>query len=588
MASTPEWIRDEEARFFLEPGPVRQRQYEALRAYFVQGLPAAEAGRRFGYSPGSFHILVHRFRRGRVADFFRDVPHGPKTQPKKDRVRELLVALRKQSLSVYDIHRVLRERGEQLSVTAITEVLRDEGFGRLPRRRDEERPREPRPERAAVADVRNFSLAPRTFESQFGALFLFLPMLVRLDLEGLARRCGLPGSKMIPAAHALRSALALKLAGVGRKSHVMDLVFDEGLALYSGLNCTPKTTYLSQYSSAIDHRKVLDLTRAWLHALDQEKLVDGMSFNLDFHPIPFFGGDEFIERHYLSRRSRRQESVLCFLANDADSRVFCYSNADLRKGEEKDEILRFVEFWEQTRGSVPPHLAFDSTLTTYGNLRRLHQKGIVFLTLRRRDPSVVREIANQPRGAWRTVTLDVPHRKYRTPKVIDQRVVVARYDKTDPLRQLLVKDLGHEQPTVILTNDFTSKPKALITRYAQRMLIENGLADAVNFFHLDSLSSAVALKVDFDVLLTVIASALYRLLARRLKGYERATAAQVFRRFLHSPAEIAVTPEAVIVTLPKRAHNPILVASGLLDDRTPIPWWNGRRLQIAVRGMPVS
>ena len=168
-------------------------------------------------------------------------------------------------------------------------------------------------------------------------------------------------------------------------------------------------------------------------------------------------------------------------------------------------------------------------------------------------------------------------------KVIDQRVIIRRYHATEPLRQILVKDLGHEKPTVILTNDFKSTPKALISRYARRMLIENGLADAVDFFHLDSLSSAVALKVDFDVLLTVMASALYRLLARRLKGYERATAAQVFRRFLRAPAQIEVGPERVLVTLPKRAHNPILVASGLLDQRTPIPWWGGRTLEIRVQ-----
>jgi len=583
MSSAPEPIRDDEARFFLEPGPVRQRQYEALRAYFVQGLPAAEAGKLFGYTPGSFHILVHRFRHGQLGDFFRDVPHGPKTQPKKDRVRDLVAALRKQNHSVYDIHRLLRERGEELSATAIGEVLKDEGFGRLPRRRDAERPQAPRPERAAVANVSDFSLAPRRIETQYGALFLFLPMLLRLDLAGIAERCALPGSKMIPAAHALRSMLALKLAGTDRKSHVMDLVFDEGLALFSGLNCTPKATYLSQYSSSVDHRQVLDLTRAWLTALAGEKLLAGDSFNLDFHPIPFFGEDAFIERHYLSRRSRRQESVLCFLATDAESRVFCYSNADLRKGEEKDEVLRFVDFWEKTHGARPAHLAFDSTLTTYGNLRKLDDKGIRFLTLRRRDSAVVREIANQPRGAWRTVTLDVPHRKYRTPKVIDQRIVIPRYDRTAEIRQLLVKDLGHEQPTVVLTNDFKSSAKQLITRYARRMLIENGLADAVHFFHLDSLSSAVALKVDFDVLLTVMASALYRLLARKLKGYDRATSGQIFRRFLHAPAQIEIDPHRVLVTLPKRAHNPILVASGLLDERAKIPWWHGRSLEIRVR-----
>ena len=85
------------------------------------------------------------------------------------------------------------------------------------------------------------------------------------------------------------------------------------------------------------------------------------------------------------------------------------------------------------------------------------------------------------------------------------------------------------------------------------------------------------------MLLTVMASALYRLLARRLKGYERATAAQLFRRFLHAPARIDIGPERVVVTLPKRAHNPILVASGLLNGRTAIPWWEGRELEIRVR-----
>jgi len=40
-----------EARFFLEPVNALHRQYEALRAYFVDGLSSAEAARRFGYTP---------------------------------------------------------------------------------------------------------------------------------------------------------------------------------------------------------------------------------------------------------------------------------------------------------------------------------------------------------------------------------------------------------------------------------------------------------------------------------------------------------------------------------------------------------
>ena len=386
---------------------------------------------------------------------------------------------------------------------------------------------------------------------------------------------------MIPAAQAVRATLALKLTSTERKSHVMDLVFDEGLALWTGLNVPPKTTFLSQYSSRLGPRRLAALLDGWVQALRGQGVLPGQSFNLDFHSIPSFGADAFVEKHYVSRRSRRQKSVLVFLAQDADTRVLCYCDADLRKGEEAEQILAFVRFWTRQTGQPPPHLVFDSQLTTYRKLAALTAQGITFITLRRRTPKLLREMALHPRSAWRTVELDVPQRLYRTPKVIDQQVHLREYGKA-PLRQLLIKDLGHEQPTVLLTNDAHATPSALIIRYARRMLIENGLADAVNFLHLDALSSAVALNVSFDVWLTTMATGLYRLLALKLRGFERAQPRQIWRRFLKSPAHIRVTATEVVVELPRRTHNPILIASGLLDERTAVPWWNGRRLRFEI------
>lgn len=576
MASPPK-VLTEPARFFLEPELPRHRQYEALRAYFAEGMPSADAARRFGYSPGAFRVLCHAFRRGHRA-FFAAARPGPQLQAKKDPARPVIIALRKQNLSIYDIHDALTQQGHQLSLTAIHEVLRAEGFARLPRRRDEERPQRPRPETAAVADVRHFSVASRRFATAVGGLFIFVPWLVRLAMDDLVQAAGFPGTRMIPAAHAVRAALALKLTSTERRSHVMDLVFDEGLALWAGLNVLPKTTFLSQYSNRLGPRRLTTLLDGWVRTLRAHQAVPGQSFNLDFHSIPFFGADEFIEKHYVSRRSRRQKSVLAFLAQDGDTRVLCYCNADLRKGEEADEVLAFVRFWTRQTGNPPPHLVFDSQLTTYGKLAALNKRGIIFITLRRRTPRLLRELAVQPRGAWRTVHLDVPHRLYQTPKVIDQRVRLTLYGR-ELLRQLFIKDLGHEQPTVLLTNDLRATPATLIIRYARRMLIENGLADAVNFLHVDALSSAVALNVSFDVLLTTIATGLYRLLALKLRGFERAQPRQIWRRFLKSPAHVRVTPTEVVVELPRRAHNPILIASGLLDERIAVPWWNGRQLR---------
>jgi hypothetical protein len=154
-------------------------------------------------------------------------------------------------------------------------------------------------------------------------------------------------------------------------------------------------------------------------------------------------------------------------------------------------------------------------------------------------------------------------------------VKLSGYEGT--LRQLLIRDLGHDEPTILLTNDTTSSLKSIITRYARRMLIENGLADAVSFFHLDALSSAVALNVDFDVLLTVIASGIYRQFAKSLRGYERAQARQISRRFLDSTARVTIAAydKRITVTFPRRAHNPILLDAGIFGPMTEIPWRHG-------------
>ena len=112
------------------------------------------------------------------------------------------------------------------------------------------------------------------------------------------------------------------------------------------------------------------------------------------------------------------------------------------------------------------------------------------------------------------------------------------------------------------------------------MLIENALSDAVRFFHLDALVSAVGLKVDFDMALLVVASGLYRLLARRMRGYADAQARQIFQDLVDMPAQIDITEREVRVEFPRRAHLPIVLASGLCERAVAVPWWNGRSLRL--------
>jgi len=548
-----------------------------LRAFYLERLPSAEVARRFGYSPGAFRVLCHAFRHADLPEFFATAHPGPREQPKKSRAHEQIVALRKRNYSVYEISQALKEQGTPLSATAVREVLAEEGFAPLPRRLDEERPARVGPNAEAVANVQDFTLTEREFTTRMGGLFLFVPDLVRLDGDdALAHGAKLPGSRMIPAAHALRAALALKLWSIERKSHIMALVADEGLALFCGLNVMPKKSFLSEYSSRITPQQVSRLLAGWHAQLAGQELLAGQSLNLDFHSVPYFGEHPVVESHYLSKRSRRQPSILTFLAQDADAQVFCYSNADIRKGEEPEEIFRFIGFWKRRYGTLPQHLVFDSKLTTYDRLDRLDAAGITFITLRRRSPSLLAEIDHLPPSAWRTVNLDVSSRKHRTPRVYEQK---ARPHKRD-FRQFFITDLGHDEPTILLTNDAKSTTKTIITRYAKRMLIENALADAVRFFHIDALSSSVGFKVDFDMALLVLASCLYRMMARRMRGYDDAQARQIFRDLIDMPADVAITENEIRVRFHRRAHLPIVLASGLIDKTVTVPWWNGRRLRL--------
>jgi transposase len=276
--------------------------YEALRAYFLEGRSSQDVARDFGYSAGSFRVLCHAFRRDRDPQFFVSPTPGPREQPKKTKAHDLVIALRKQNHSVYEIAEALKEHGLALSPTAVRELLRAEGFAPLPRRLDEERPAHPRPTVEPVADVRGFGLVAQSqFATRCGGLFLFVPDLVRLEVARLAGAAKLPGSVMIPAEHALRAALALKLWSIERKSHVMALVADPGLALFCGLNAIPKKSYLSEYSSRLDHAKTTSLLAAWHRAVARDALFPGTSFNLDFHSVPYYGEDPQVEREVRSR-----------------------------------------------------------------------------------------------------------------------------------------------------------------------------------------------------------------------------------------------------------------------------------------------
>ena len=52
------------------------------------------------------------------------------------------------------------------------------------------------------------------------------------------------------------------------------------------------------------------------------------------------------------------------------------------------------------------------------------------------------------------------------------------------------------------------------------------------------------------------------------------------RHVVDMPADVAITKTEITVRFHRRAHLPIVLASGLIDKPVAVPWWNGRALRL--------
>jgi hypothetical protein len=576
-----------EAAWFTAPAQLNQRRYEALRAYFVDGLTYAQAGERFGYTRWAMVNLVREYRAGKLELFAPPKKPGPPpgTAPARDRARSRVIELRRQGLSTYEISARLAAEGRPLNRTSIGEILAEEGFGRLLRRPEPVASISPatpgRDTRLPRASVIDFTVWPARLDTTRAGLLLALPDLVNLDLPALAGAAGYPGTRVIPAVSWLLSLLALKLTRTRRVSHVDDLLADPAAALLAGLAVLPKKSALTDYSYRLSH----DHQQKFLAALDAKMIGAGLAtpgeaiFDLDFHAVMHWGGDPALEKHYVPRRSQRARSVLTFFAQDSGTHNLVYANADLSKATQAREVLAFCDHWRQASGADPKMLVMDQKVTTQGVLGELGARGVKFLTLRMRSPALTRHIASLASSDFKTVTLDRAGNfgQPAHPRVHeDPAATLTSYPGT--VRQLIVTGLGRDAPTVIITNDRDTTTRNLIRQYARRMTIEQRLAEIIRAFCADALSSTVNLNADLDIMLAVIAQALLAALRARLPGYAAVTPDVIQRRFLETPGQITTDGDTITVRLERRAYSPVLRQATLPQD-TPVPWWGGRTLR---------
>jgi hypothetical protein len=253
-----------------------------------------------------------------------------------------------------------------------------------------------------------------------------------------------------------------------------------------------------------------------------------------------------------------------------------YANADLTKSEQAREVIAFAEYWQKVAGRSPGLLCFDSKLTTYPVLDELAARSLRFLTLRQRGKLVLEGLAALPASAWTTYSVQRSGR-YRHPQIHEEIITLKGVGQR--LRQIAVRNIGHHEPTLLITNDLVTPAKELFARYAERMVIENELDAYISGFHLNALSSGLPLNVDLDTTLTVLAGNCYRLLARKLPRYELATPDRLWRHFLDNSGDVVVRDDHVRVDLKLRTYTPVLIDAGFPELDIPIPWWGGRSLR---------
>jgi Transposase DDE domain group 1 len=518
---------------------------------------------------------VRDFRAG-AREFFAAGRPGPKTAPAKDAARPRIIELRAAGHSIDEIAEALAAEGTPLNRTGIAEVIADEGLPRLWRRRDAERGA-PAREIQARAGAADFTTLPARAETRLAGLFLAIPDLIALGIGDLVTAAGYPSTPKIPALSYVLSLLALKLTSTRRISHVYDIAADPGAALFAALTALPKATALTTYSYRLEH----SCQAAFLAALDKAAIAAGLAggeaLNLDFHAIMHWGEDPVLEKHYVPRRSQRTRSVLTFFAEDASTHALLYANADVSKASQNREVIAFADHWRQVTGRDPALLIFDSKLTTQAILAELDDRQIGFITLRARHPGITKALAALPASAWTSMTLGRAGGKTRRVKVHDDpAAALSAYPR--PIRQLAVTGLGHDQPTLLITNRPALPARQVIQTYARRMNIEQRLAEAIQSFSLDALAGTVPLNVDLDVVLCVLAHTLCAALRRRLPGYGTATPDTLQRRFLSTGGIILNRGPEIVIRLNRRTYSPILRQASL-PETISVPWWEGRTLR---------
>jgi hypothetical protein len=201
--------------------------------------------------------------------------------------------------------------------------------------------------------------------------------------------------------------------------------------------------------------------------------------------------------------------------------------------------------------------------------------------LRRRSIKLLEQAEQIPDREWQGIKLNKNFkRKHRHLRVYDGRARLKDYQ--GELRQLIIKNNGREQPVFIITNDFEITTKQAVLKYAQRWLVEQAIAEQIEFYHLNRLNSSIVVKVDFDLTISLLADAVYKLFCIQIPGFEKCKTDKIYRSFIENYTYFKIENNKIDIRLNKKVHLPLLFETEFFNQETRVPWLNGASLTFGV------
>ena len=560
-----------------------KRRYDALKDFHQNNIPAKEVAEKYGYTLSSFYSLSRDFNKHLASEisedfFFKEVKPGRKQIQIKE-LDDMIIGLRKNNFSIEDIVGIVNSKGYDVSYGYVYSLLRKEGFARLPRRGKEVRQSLSVPGIKAPTSQQLDFLKQEKFHSVSTGIFLFLPIIKKYGIDKLILSSSYPQTNGIDRMASILSFIVLKLSNIKRYSDDDLWCMDRGLGLFAGLNVLPKNAWLSSYSSRVtpdmNVRFLKELHKVWI---ENDLLSD--TVNLDFTTIPYRGDDNHLENNWSGKRNKALSSMLAVLAQDPDSGIIDYGNCDVKHENESGIVLEYLDFYKKDGGKQLRYLVFDSKFTNYQNLSKLDDEGVNFITIRRRGKRIVESIKGMK---FKTIRVEAAGMKKRTLKVSDEIITLRGYYHRNPqnlkqIRQVCITGNGKIKPAFIILNDFDLPVNEVVRKYAKRWIVEKGISEQIDFFHLNRISSSMVIKVDFDFVMTILAYNLYRLPAMELDRYSNFTAERIYEKFIANTGNITVLNDSIEIELKKKRDLPLILQWVKQYSDNSYSWLNNKIL----------